>query len=205
MEKALEIENVWLEDFNVGLIRITKQKYRNENFFQGSSKFVASDKMELRSEVFPEYSMYNGEVLFVRGSDFSRDNETIIIRNNTKFFRFLQAVNEYNAAIEKEDSNYVRLHKLLWVKLAESGSLDKEAACEEVMKEENITKPPLNSCFLCQGVYDKKKGCKYCKGFWGGEGMVCQDKGSYFQMWCNEKDIVLRKALALRIANNIKM
>lgn len=105
MEKALEIENVWLEDFNVGLIRITKQKYRNENFFQGSSKFVASDKMELRSEVCPEYSMYNGEVLFVRGSDFSRDNETIIIRNNTKFFRFLQAVNEYNAAIEKEDSN----------------------------------------------------------------------------------------------------
>lgn len=207
MRKALELQFIWLTDFGIGLIQIIDQKYRGQDFAKGSTTFFAKNKVHLISAGWPSILEDGTIKLYVRGGDESRDNNICVIKDYGVYVRIIQAVDEYNEWRDQSTSlDYLRFHRLLWMKLAESGSHDKFGACMEVMDEEHIPNPPTNFCFLCEDTIEDEKtkriNCKLCKGFWGPQGIRCNESNSYFNMWFLERDINLRKALALRIANN---
>ena len=217
-EKALVIESEWSCKFNVGLIKILDQKFRGSDFFKENHDFRASNGLLIGSWSSPEIS-YDGTYFYVRGNHEDTDDTTVMTDKYDLFCKIINAIAEYNEAMEKKP-DYLFLHKKLWMKLAESGREDKAEACREVMKEEGVEKP-AQYCFLCEeagfdsirvGFDSIRDGfgsgtpdvCKNCKGYWGYDVETCCEKGSYYQMWDNESDIALKKALALRIAFNVK-
>lgn len=208
MKKALKVKTVWMNEFEVGLVRIEQQTFRGDAFGveRGKAHFVSSEGYMLESLTCPDYEANR---FWVRGDEKSLDFSTVIFPSSIELRMMLRAVDEYNQAKHKVVLiDYIKLHKLLWMKLADSGSLNKAEACSEVMREEGIMYPPAHDCFLCQDTATISRhgvDCNLCKGFWGRNGISCQGTGSYYQMWCNENSPALRKALALRIANNIKI
>lgn len=111
----------------------------------------------------------------------------------------------------QEAPSFLELHRMVWIKLYETGGHDKEQVCRDIIKDFETKgvyiKMPHNICFLCEETKGQAAfvpSCNNCKGYWGFGAKKCTEASSYYQIWCHESDISLRKALALRIANNLK-
>lgn len=205
--KALEFKAKWVEEFDLGLIQITHQRYRMNKFFANRETFTAKNGVMLISSSHPASHDSDSTTFYVRGGDEKRDSDVCVVLGRDAYCGVLNAFEEYNAK-RTVQLDYVKMHHRLWMKLAESGGSDKYSACFDVLREQGLATDavPINMCFLCQDTVDNteeaKIHCEKCKGFWGKKGLNCQEAGSYYQMWVDELDIGLRKALALRIANN---
>lgn len=80
------------------VVRITKQTYRNRKFYKNSDKFTALDGFQLTSDGYP-YPTHT-LVVNVCGNDAALDSLPIVMHNST-FERFVTAVKEYNACMNK--------------------------------------------------------------------------------------------------------
>ena len=205
MDENLIVRYEWFPEWKTGLIQIVGQKARGNSFYQNSDIFYASNGIILRSVRFPERKIAN--LFYVRGSRKTQDDNIITIFDEDEFWKFLNAVEEYNNNHEVIKVNYLDLHHKLWTLLAETGSRDKLHYVEEVMKMFGLTKHPEGQCFLCEETRINAKSltaeCELCKGYWGPDTFGCLSDNSYYMMWKSESDLNLRKALARRIANNV--
>lgn len=211
---ALTIISEWNTKFGVGLIMITDQKNRCFDFYKGTRYFRGSKGIFLSSSDGPEYRIHDA-VFYVRGNNANQDNNAIIIPNYDHFVSIIDTISEYNEAMREKKVDNLTLHKKVWTRIAENNQLIpnahnpeslKQMIVREICKEERI-EIPSHHCFLCQEATDSNddKDCNRCKGFWGGEGRYCYYDAGYFKMWEDEQDADLRKALALRIACNVKV
>jgi hypothetical protein len=64
------------------------------------STFKASNGIRITSNSFPEYKRLE-EILFVRGTSKSRDNEVIKFRELTEFMIVMDAIKEYNEKMKE--------------------------------------------------------------------------------------------------------
>lgn len=207
MEKAIEYMAQWSDMYNVGLFRILNQKYRGFDFNQGKP-FMHGSVM-LSSVSYPSMGMGAGAItLYVRGLDSSRDNDTLVFNGTKDNFNEIQkAIEAYNLQKAKETQKVDNLafHKAVWEKLAGDPTLVKEEVVVNMCRAADI-QIPKNDCFLCEEAYQNNHvDCSNCKGYWGidySEG-TCMKVGSYYYMWMREKDLALKSALAMRIANNV--
>ena len=205
-KESLIVKSEWFPGWKMGFLQIVGQKNKRELFFKGSNTFHASNGVILCSEYAPEWRYAN--YFYVRGSDSDQDNNIITVHDEDEFWRFLDAVEEYNKSVAIEVKiNYFELHQKLWMLLAETGSRDKNQYVEKVMEMYGLTECPESHCFLCEETKVEAKStlmkCSLCKGYWGRDVLGCLSKGSYYMMWREESDINLRKALAKRIAKNV--
>jgi len=204
MSKALEVKNKWSEKFDTGLIQIIEQRFKGNMFFNGKSSFTSSNGIRLESSCSPEIAEKH---FYVRGYNHERDNEILLVSDCGLYLSCLEAVKEYNEAVNKPDINYLALHYKLWMKLACTGEQHKSSYATEIAEEAGIP-PPRGGCFLCEEVVSNTPDggvadCIRCKGYWGVGCMKCTDYGAYYKMWEREEDVDLRMALARRIANSV--
>lgn len=103
--------------------------------------------------------------------------------------------------IEKENCH--KLHKELWNWLAETGDWEKMHWPGWDILEDTA----VNYCFACEYtmlIEDSSKrsspNCKVCPIDWGQQ-PYCDEYGTLFRKWDQEKDETKRKRLAKRIAN----
>jgi antitoxin component YwqK of YwqJK toxin-antitoxin module len=146
MNEALVVMSKWDEEFNIGLLQVVKQNYRGNNFFKSKSRFTSSDEVNIESLVFPSFQ---GNILYVRGSDMSLDNKVVFIKDFFSYNKVLEAVFQYNEAMA-ESIDYFDLHHKLWMKLAETGATCKNVYAAEIAREASLLYPPRRGCFLCE-------------------------------------------------------
>ena len=204
MSEALVVKSKWDEEFKTGLLQIVEQKYRGLDFFKGENRFKSPNNIIIYSDDYPEMA---GDTLCVRGDCIDCDNQLITIKDYFVYNKVLEAIKHYNQATSKP-VDYLELHRKLWMKLAETGNTCKNIYAAEIAREAGIPSPK-GGCFLCEETIvstpqSSKAICENCKGYWGFSARKCLDKESYYNLWIYEENIDLRKALARRIANNIK-
>lgn len=209
MEKAIEYMAQWSDTYNVGMIKILSQKYRGYDFNQGKP-FMHGSVM-LSSVSYPSIGMgANAIALYVRGLDYTRDNDTLVFNGTKDNFNEIQkAIEAYNLqkAKEMQPVDNLAFHKAVWEKLAGDPTLVKIEVVTSICQQAHVPMPK-NDCFLCEEAYqDDHVDCSKCKGNWGTQyddniEATCLRRGSYYNMWCRETDLALKSALAMRIANN---
>jgi hypothetical protein len=209
-KNALVIKTVWNKEFNVGLIQIIEQKFRGDEFFKGKRTFESSNGITIKSLRCPEIT--EEDIFYIRGECIEKDNKVCIVDDYMRWKAIIEAVGYYNDSVGYYNSmdttiDYLDLHYRTWMKLSESGSIDKFVCVKEVLKEAGLKIFPKNGCFLCEEVEannpkNEDSGCSRCKGYWGSSSPGCTSSESYYKLWDREKNIDLRKALAKRIANN---
>ena len=194
-KKSLVVEYAWLEKFGgIGLLQVVKQVEHGEE-----DVFEASNGVKICCENRPEI---NGDFFYIRGRRTEHDLDILVIKDFVQLSRIVDAVEEYNAA-HAVPVDYLSLHNKLWMKLAETGCREKNSIAESLAREAGVNYPK-SGCFLCEEAATDGSGCGSCKGYWGASDITCLNDASYYQMWSHEQDIDLRKALAKRIANNLK-
>jgi hypothetical protein len=95
--KMLVIELFNVNRGNKDFIRIVSQPFRNDNFYSGDDRFVASNGFTLYSRGCPEIKS-NG--LYVWGHARHSDEEILTVPNGAWLEKLTQAVREYNNYLE---------------------------------------------------------------------------------------------------------
>lgn len=74
------------------IFRIDHQTGRKSSFAKNGS-FEASNGLRITSDMYPAY--YDGEVVYIKGSDEANDNIKVVVPKHI-FDLFVEAMNEYN-------------------------------------------------------------------------------------------------------------
>ena len=91
-------------------------------------------------------------------------------------------------------------HKILWDKLAKTGSLDKDGTFNRLFPDEKDSAADEAACFACKEADERDTGdgaCNHCPIDWG-DGM-CLDQGSLYRNWRHTGLAKERKAIAAKI------
>ena len=72
----------------------------------------------------------------------------------------------------------------------------KKEACTQICEKYGIKDEPLKCCFLCEQHVFKCDKCELAAI----NNKTCLCESSYYRLWVDEKDLNLKRALALRIA-----